>query len=71
VLHKKKEEAGDNSVVAVAFFRSVVLQCNKTSAATQCCFLRYAALQSTMYLVELRCKAAPQTKKQNKREKKK
>jgi hypothetical protein len=48
-----------------------VLQRSKTSAVAQRCLLRYVALQSVTYLVELRYKAAPQTNKQNKREKKK
>jgi hypothetical protein len=70
-LHKKEEKEGDGSVAAVVFFRSAVLQCNKTSATVQRCLLRYTALQSAAYFVELRCKGAPQTNKQNKREKKK
>jgi len=61
----QEEKEGDDSCRCL--FCGVALQlCSKTRVAVQRCLLRYATLQSAAYLVELQCKAAPQTNKQTK-----
>jgi hypothetical protein len=61
----QEEEEGDDNCRCL--FCGVALQlCSKTRVAVQRCLLRYATLQSAAYLVELQCKAAPQTNKQTK-----
>ncbi len=53
-LHNREKKA---TIVAVAFFRSTTLQCNKINAAAQRCLFRYVALQRSSTRANIACAA--------------